>query len=84
MCKVNPAPFMVEYNFQLVVTSFISIALIMMMTIGTNRSGLNSSVLSHQSECAKMAIISVLIQWNSREVVIVLYYRVYLISFVKL
>ena len=31
--KVNPAPFMLKYNFQPVVTSFISIAL-MMMTIG--------------------------------------------------
>ena len=38
--KANPAPFMLEYNLQPVVTNFISIALIMMMTIG-----LNSSVL---------------------------------------
>ena len=38
------APFMLEYNLQPVVTSFISIALIMMMTIG-----LQSSVLPRRS-----------------------------------
>ena len=36
--KANPAPFMLKYNLQPVVTSFISIAVIMMMTIGASRS----------------------------------------------
>ena len=38
--KTNPAPVMLKYNLQPVVTSFISIALIMniMMTIGVSRS----------------------------------------------
>ena len=38
--KTNPSPFMLEYNLQPVITSFIGIAhkMIMIMTIGVSRS----------------------------------------------
>ena len=59
---------MLEYNLQPVVTSFISIALIMMMMFGMSRS---LYWCTTPPICTKMAIISALTQWNTREVVIV-------------
>ena len=58
-------------NLQPVVTSFVSIAfimMIMMMTIGT--SGPNHSLIPPPI-CTSTAIISTLIQWNTREATIV-------------
>ena len=49
--KANPAPLMLEYDFQPVVTSFASVALIMMimMRMISDSTGLNCSVLPCQS-----------------------------------